>query len=130
MLIHVVEGKGAKDRLVPLSPALLVVLREYYRSYRPELWLFVGQDGERHLGSRTVHRIVTTAARAVLGKQASPHTLRHSCATHLLEAGVNIRIVQGFLGHRRLSTTDRYSHVSREQITATKSPLDLIADAG
>jgi integrase/recombinase XerD len=57
------------------------------------------------------------------------HVLRHSCATHLLEAGVNVRIVQGFLGHQRLSTTDRYSHVSREQITATKSPLDLIADA-
>ena len=130
MLIHVVQGKGARDRLVPLSPALLVVLRDYYRTYRPEHWLFMGQDRKRSLNTRTVHRIVTKVSRAVLGKRVSPHTLRHSCATHLLEAGVNIRIVQGFLGHRRLSTTDRYSHVSREQITATKSPLDLIADAG
>jgi site-specific recombinase XerD len=95
MLIHVVQGKGAKDRLVPLSPALLLVLRDYYRSYRPDSWLFDGQGGNRPLNSRTIHRIV-----------------------------------QGFLGHRRLSSTDRYSHVSREQITATKSPLDLIADAG
>ena len=90
----------------------------------------MGQDRKRSLNTRTVHRIVTKVSRAVLGKRVSPHVLRHSCATHLLEAGVNIRTVQGFLGHRRLSTTDRYSHVSREQITATKSPLDLIADAG
>jgi integrase/recombinase XerD len=130
MLIHVVEGKGAKDRLAPLSPALLVVLRQYYRSYRPNAYLFAGQGGNRDLNSRTIRRIVATAARTVLGKQASPNTLRHSCATHLLGAGVNIRIVQGFLGHRRLSSTDRYSHVRREQITATKSPLDLIAEAG
>jgi len=130
MLIHVEQGKGARDRLVPLSPALLVVLRDYVRAYRPEHWLFMGQDHKRPLNDRTIYRVVVDAARGVLGKQISPHTLRHSCATHLLEAGVNIRIVQGFLGHRRLSSTDRYSHVSREQITATKSPLDLIADAG
>jgi hypothetical protein len=88
------------------------------------------------MGNRTTnplmsafHHVLVKAALAALGKPISPHVLRHSCATHMLEAGVGIRVVQGFLGHRRLSTTDRYSHVSREQITATKSPLDLIADA-
>jgi len=89
----------------------------------------MGQDGNRSLNSRTARRIVSKAGRVVLGKHIGPHTLRHSCATHMLETGVNIRVVQGFLGHRRLSPTDRYSHVSREQITATKSPLDLIANA-
>ena len=129
MLIHVEQGKGARDRLVPLSAALLVVLRDYYRSFRPEDWLFMGQGHRHHLNSRTIYRIVANTSRRVLGKSINPHALRHACATHLLEAGVNIRVVQGFLGHRRLSSTDRYSHVSREQITATKSPLDLIADA-
>jgi site-specific recombinase XerD len=127
MLIHVEQGKGGRDRLVPLSAALLEQLREYYRVYRPEHWLFTYR--KRHLTTRSIQRIVNDASQAVLGKRVSSHVLRHSCATHLLEAGVNVRIVQGFLGHHRLSTTDRYSHVTREQITATKSPLDLIADA-
>lgn len=129
MLIHVRQGKGGKDRLVPLSPALLVRLRQYWRSYRPEHWLFPGQPPERHINSRSVHHVLTKAAVVALGKPISPHVLRHSCATHMLEAGVNIRVVQGVLGHRWLSSTDRYTHVTREQITATKSPLDLIADA-
>ena len=128
MLIHVRMGKGAKDRLVPLAQALLEPLRAYYRAYRPNEWLFPGQDGKRHINSRSVYRVLSDAAASAIGKRISPHTLRHSCATHLLEVGVNIRVVQGFLGHRRLSSTDRYSHVSRDQITATKSPLDLIAD--
>lgn len=129
MLIHVRQGKGAKDRLVPLSPALLTPLREYCRSCRPALWLFPGQIPGHHINSRSVHRVLGKASAAALGRPVSPHVLRHSCATHMLEAGVGIRVVQGFLGHRRLSTTDRYSHVSRERITATKSPLDLITDA-
>jgi integrase/recombinase XerD len=130
MLIHVRQGKGGKDRLVPLSEALLGPLREYYLAYRPEHWLFPGQDPTRHINPRSVHRVLSKAAEAAIGRRISPHVLRHTCATHLLEAGVNIRVVQGFLGHCRLSTTDRYSHVTREQITATKSPLDLIAEAG
>ncbi len=129
MLIHVRQGKGGKDRLVPLSEALLGPLRQYYLAYRPEHWLFPGQDPTRHINTRSVHRVLSKAAAAAIGRPISPHLLRHTCATHLLEAGVNIRVVQGFLGHKRLSTTDRYSHVTREQITATKSPLDLIAEA-
>lgn len=92
--------------------------------------LLLGRDGELHLNVHTIDLVVAKAGRRLLGKRIGPHTLRRSCGTHLLEAGVNIRVVQGFLGHRRLSSTDRYSHVTREQITATKSPLDLIADAG
>jgi integrase/recombinase XerD len=130
MLIHVRQGKGGKDRLVPLSKALLTPLREYYLAYRPEHWLFPGQDPQRHINARSIHRVLAKAGRVSIGRSINPHVLRHSCATHLLEAGVNIRVVQGFLGHRRISTTDRYSHVTREQITATKSPLDLIAEAG
>ena len=126
MLIHVREGKGRRDRLVPLAENLLELLRQYYRRYRPEPWLFLGQDNKRHINSRSVHRVLAKASRAAIGKAVHPHLLRHTCATHMLEAGINIRTVQGFLGHRRLSTTDRYTHVTREQITATKSPLDII----
>jgi len=129
MLIHIRQGKGGKDRLVPLSEALLGPLREYYLAYRPEHWLFPGQNPTRHINTRSVHRVLSKAAAAAVGRPISPHVLRHSCATQLLEAGVNVRVVQGFLGHQRLSTTDRYSHVTREQITGTKSPLDLIAEA-
>jgi site-specific recombinase XerD len=86
MLVHVRQGKGAKDRLVPLSPALLEPLRAYWRAYRPGPWLFMGRDGKRPLNSRSVYRALSKAARAVLGKHISPHTLRHSCATHLERA--------------------------------------------
>ena len=113
---------------MPLSPKLLLQLRHYYRAYRPKTWLFEGRGEDQPIRSRSVHRAITKASDA-MGKRVSPHTLRHSCATHLLEAGVNIRVVQGFLGHSRLSTTDRYSPVMRQKITATKSPLDLIGDA-
>lgn len=94
MLIHVRQGKGAKDRLVPLSQALLGPLREYYLAYHPEHWLFPGQDPTRHINSRSVHRVLAKAAADAIGKPISPHVLRHSCATHLLEAGVNVRVVQ------------------------------------
>ncbi len=113
MLIHVREGKGRKDRLVPLSPKLLLQLRHYYRAYRPKQWLFEGRGEDQPIRSRSVHRAITKASDA-LGKRVSPHMLRHSCATHLLEAGVNIRVVQGFLGHSRLSTTDRLARDEAE----------------
>lgn len=127
MLIHVRQGKGARDRLVPLAEQLLATLRLYYRSYRPETWLFLGQDKRRPINPRSIHRAVIKASLATIGRRVYPHLLRHTCATHMLEAGVGVRIVQGFLGHQRLSTTGLYVHVTRAQITATKSPLDLIA---
>jgi integrase/recombinase XerD len=130
MLIHVRQGKGARDRLVPLADELLTTLRLYYRRYRPQHWLFLGQDKCSPINPRSIHRAVVKASMATIGRRIYPHLLRHTCATHMLEAGVNVRIVQGFLGHRRLSTTGTYVHVTREQITATKSPLDIIRQAG
>jgi site-specific recombinase XerD len=130
MLIHVRQGKGARDRLVPLADELLATLRLYYRRYRPQHWLFLGQDKRRPINPRSIHRAVRKASMATIGRRIYPHLLRHTCATHMLEAGVNVRIVQGFLGHHRLSTTGAYVHVTREQITATKSPLDIIRQAG
>lgn len=127
MLIHVNEGKGRKDRLVPLAEALLDVLRAYYRARRPRDWLFPGKEPDRHITANSIARVVKRAGRSI-GKHVTPHTLRHSSATHLLEAGYNVRSVQGVLGHARISTTDVYSHVTRQRLTATKSPLDLLKD--
>ena len=127
MRIHVNLGKGRKDRLVTLSEKLLEVLRDYYRACRPGDWLFPGNKTNRPITGDSIARFVKRAGKSI-GKRVTPHTLRHSAATHLLEAGYNIRSVQGMLGHARISTTDVYSHVTRERITATKSPLDLLND--
>ncbi len=127
MLIHVDQGKGGKDRIVPLSEKLLADLRDYWRSYRPDHWLFPGQDPASPISPKSIRNVVRRAG-AAIGKHVTPHTLRHSSATHLLEAGYDIRSVQGVLGHARLSTTDIYSHVTRNRLTATKSPLDLLDD--
>lgn len=129
MLIHIDSGKGQKDRLVPLAQSLLEALRDYYRAARPGRWLFPGRRPGRPITPDSIARIVKRVAHRSIGKRVTPHTLRHSAATHLLEAGYNVRSVQGVLGHARLSTTDVYSHVTRERITATKSPLDLLEDA-
>lgn len=129
MLIHVHQGKGKKDRLVPLSEKLLQTLREYYSATKPRGWLFPGQNPQEHINRATINLIVKRAGLSAIGKRISPHTFRHSNATHLLEAGVNIRIVQGLLGHKRLSTTDVYSHVTRRRVTATKTPLDMLDSA-
>jgi integrase/recombinase XerD len=128
MLIHVRLGKGAKDRMTKLSPRLLEVLRGYWRAARPKRWLFP-QAGNADLAMNTssiermVHRL---AGRAGLGKAVTPHTLRHSYATHLLDAGTDLRTIQVLLGHRNLKTTAIYLHVSQAKIAAAASPLDLL----
>jgi len=128
MIIHVRQGKGNKDRLVPLSPALLDVLRRWWRTFKPATWLFPGEDGERPLHPVTVRNIVRDAAkRAKIKKRVTPHTLRHTYATHLLETGTDVRTVQALLGHARLSSTMHYNHVVRQLVTASKSPLDLLS---
>lgn len=125
-LLHIHAGKGRKDRLVPLSDSLLSLLRDYYRVYRPKEWLFVGTDGA-HVADRTVQRSVREAGvRAGIKKKVTPHILRHCFATHMLEAGVDIRTVQSMLGHNNIATTIRYHHVARQVVTAMKSPLDIL----
>lgn len=127
MVIRVCQGKGNKDRYVMLSPRLLEVLREYWRAQRPTEWLFFGTDRARALDRRNVGLLCKSIARrAGLGKRISPHVLRHTFATHLLEAGTDLRTIQALLGHRSLRTTALYTYVSMEKVVATKSPLDLL----
>jgi site-specific recombinase XerD len=121
------QGKGQKDRLVPLSPALLAELRAHWRRYRPRDWLFPGQKRGRHLNVGALQRLFARLVRPLaFGKAVSMHTLRHSYATHLLEAGVDVVTLQRLLGHRDLSTTARYLHVSTQQLQRTPSPLDAL----
>jgi site-specific recombinase XerD len=127
MLIRVEQGKGGRDRYIMLSSQLLVVLRAYWRETRPAHWLFPGQDDSRPLDPSVLQATCRTArAAAKLGKPVTVHTLRHSFATHLLEAGTDIRIIQVLLGHRDLSTTARYTQVAVTTIGNTASPFDRL----
>lgn len=128
MLIHVRLGKGNKDRMVKLSVQLLEVLRQYWRARRPKDWLFPqSSNPHRPMESGTAQRIVTRAARrAGITRRVSPHTLRHSYATHLLDAGTDLRTIQLLLGHRNLQTTSLYMHVSQAKLNAAASPLDRL----
>lgn len=128
MLIHVRGGKGNKDRMVRLSTQLLSVLRAYWQAQHPRHWLFPGSvDADRPIESGTACRIVQRAARrAGINRRVSPHTLRHTYATHLLDAGVDLRTIQVLLGHSNLKTTAIYVHVSQSRLRAAGSPLDLL----
>jgi integrase/recombinase XerD len=124
-LIRVVQGKGKKDRCVMLSEVLLKMLRAYIEGYRPKYWLFEGQHPGEHYSVRSLQAVVKRARRAAgLRDTITPHTLRHSFATHLLEAGTDSRLIQEMLGHADIKTTLRYLHVSNRQISQVKSPLD------
>jgi len=129
MLIHVRQGKGNRDRMVMLSPKLLEELRLYVRWARPHHWLFPGMDPIRPLHTRTLQRrCQLTAEQAGITKRVTPHTFRHSFATHLLDAGTDLRVIQTLLGHRSLTTTAVYTHVSTRRLQATVSPLDRLPD--
>jgi integrase/recombinase XerD len=131
MVVLVRQGKGGKDRLVPLSARLLEELRCYWKSDRPRPWLFPGgvrRRSQRPLCESSVQRLCqTVVARAGLGRRISPHTFRHSYATHLLEAGVDLVTLQTILGHTSLQTTAHYLHVSTHRLRQTPSLLDLLA---
>jgi integrase/recombinase XerD len=127
MVLRVRQGKGRRDRNVMLSPRLLTLLREYWKIARPTDRLFPGQVEGQPLTVGSVHRICVQAARAAgLDKHVTVHTLRHSFATHLLEAGTNIRTIQVLLGHRNIKTTAVYTHVSPIALETTRSPLDQL----
>lgn len=127
MLIQVRHGKGAKDRTVMLSPQLLAILRTYWRLARPQDCLFPGRKPDQPIAITVLHAACRSATKAAgLTKRVSVHTLRHSFATHLLESGTDIRIIQVLLGHRNLSTTALYTQVATSTIAATQSPLDRL----
>ena len=123
MVIRVEHGKGGKDRYVMLSAQLLGILRTYWRLARPKDWLFPGRDESRPIDVQVLYSACRSAcAAAELGKRVTVHTLRHSFATHLLENGTDIRIIQVLLGHSNLSSTARYTHVSTGLIAKTAEP--------
>lgn len=125
MLIHVDEGKNGKDRKAMLSPGLLDLLRDYWLEARPEGWLFPGKPKINPLSPRQLNRAFTSAKHvAGINKPATLHTMRHSFATHLLEANTNVRVIQVLLGHSKLSTTARYTHVATKTIRNTVSPFE------
>jgi site-specific recombinase XerD len=126
-VVHVRHGKGGKDRFVPLSARLLAELRAYWRQYRPTTWLFPGVPPQRPLTHASVQRpFQRLVRRAGLSKHVTPHTLRHSFATHLLEAGVDLVTLQAILGHADLQTTAHYLHVRSDRLRQTPSLLDLL----
>ena len=126
MLILVEDGKGFKDRYTILSKTLLENLRQYWQSYRPIKWLFPSTNPQKHISRSTAQKLFTSAKnKAGVSKGRGIHTLRHCFATHLLEAGYDISTIQKLLGHRHLSTTLVYLHVSKRAISAVKSPLDF-----
>jgi len=128
MMVMVRHGKGDKDRQVPLSAVLLKTLRAYWRVYRPWRWLFYGADTGRPLTSRTMQWAIKLATeRAGLAKRVTPHTLRHSYATHLLESGTDLRMIQTLLGHRGIQSTALYTHVATARLRLIKSPLDALS---
>jgi integrase/recombinase XerD len=127
MTLHIRCAKGRKDRFVPLSAVLLARLRDYWRGYRPKLWLFAGQAPGTHLSVGHLQRVCLRAVRACgISKKASMHTLRHSYPTHLLESGTDLASLQKLLGHNQLSTTLRYTHVSQPHLHRIVSPLDTL----
>jgi site-specific recombinase XerD len=127
MQIRVEQGKGHKDRYTLLSARLLQELRDYYRMFRPKEWLFFGRDQKEPLPLATGQKIFYHAQeRAGLPDKGGIHSLRHSFATHLLESGVEITVVQRLLGHSSLSTTSVYLHVRQERLAQIQSPLQLL----
>lgn len=131
MTLRIEQGKGRQDRYVMLSHKLLVVLREYWRTYRTKHWLFEGQNPQQALSRSAVQKVFKKAKlKAGITKTVSVHGLRHSFATHLLESGINIRKIQLLLGHRSLQSTQIYTHVARDYLDDTPSPLDILPDLG
>ncbi len=132
MLLRIERGKGGRYRNAMLPEGLLVLLREWWRAGRqqgimlPNGWLFPGQNATVPISTRQLYRIVEAAEAADIAKRVGPHTLRHSFATHLLEDGVDIRVIQALLGHAKLNTTAFYTQVATKTMRAVTSPLDRL----
>ncbi len=124
MLLRINGAKGKKDRFSLLSESMLKLLREYFKEYRPKEWLFEGPKGSQY-SSTSMHRILKKSAElAGIKKRVHLHMLRHSFATHLLEQGTNIRLIQEILGHESIKTTEIYTHISNQDLKSVKNPAD------
>ncbi|GAB4127690.1 MAG: site-specific integrase [Ignavibacteriales bacterium] len=124
MTIKIVNAKGKNDRIVMLSEKLLDLLREYFIQYKPKVFLFEGQEGGKY-SARSIQQVFNNAVKkANIRKKVSVHTLRHSFASHLLDAGTDIRFIQELLGHKHLSTTQIYTHINPVSVKKIKSPFD------
>ena len=126
MLIHVRNSKGNKDRVVVLSEKLLEDLRKYFMRYKPKDHLFEGQNAPRYSAKSIQNLVKAAASRAGIKKRVTPHMLRHSFATHLIEKGMDIRYVQEMLGHQSIKTTQIYTHVTDSARRNLQSPLDSL----
>jgi len=127
-IIYIRGAKGRKDRISILSEATAILLETYMKSYSPNYWMFEGSDRKQY-SAWSINRVVNeVAAKARINKRVTPHMLRHSFATHLLEQGVDIRYIQTLLGHESSITTDIYTHVSKKSLANIRSPLDRIID--
>jgi integrase/recombinase XerD len=128
MMLRIEQGKGRKDRYAMLSPVLLELLRDWWRIARPTAWLFPGRDPLQPMSTRQLNRACHAAAdMAEISKRVSPHTLRHSFATHLLEQNTDIRVIQVLLGHAKVDTTALYTHIATNTIRAVMSPLERLS---
>ncbi len=126
-IIIIRAAKGKKDRIVPLSAKILEMLREYYKSYKPKTWLFEGQQGNEPYDARSLSNVLKQAlAKTTIKKPVSLHWLRHSYATHLLEAGTDLRYIQEILGHSSSRTTEIYTHVSTQSVQKIISPFETL----
>jgi integrase/recombinase XerD len=132
MVIHICQGKGSRDRDLPLTPKLLQALREYYRCQKPTMYLFPSPPGKNGdscpISGKAIFNACHVAAdRAGLGKTVGPHTLRHCFATHMLEAGADLRTIQILLGHGRLDRTAVYLHLSQRHLKTAVNPLEQLS---
>lgn len=127
MVIRVEQGKGQKDRYVMLSPRLLETLRNWWRTARPEVWLFPGQRGDKPITRHAVAKACQEAhIRSGISKPITPHSMRHAFAVHMLENGTDVRTIQLLLGHRSLGTTADYLRIAITKVCSATSPLDLL----
>jgi integrase/recombinase XerD len=126
MLVKIKQGKGKKDRYVQLSYKMLKLLRAYYKEYKPQNHLFQGQKKDEYSAKSIQNVLKKAIARCKITKRITPHSLRHSFATHLLEQGTDLRIIQEILGHKDIRTTQIYTHISSSDISRIKNPIDFM----